>query len=162
MILESEMRNVIIRIVLRVMLPLSDDAASNEAQEKANEIIGRIVTPAPGRTEPELNSNTARLLLKDLLARTNYKPMPDTEGTLRDLKSNERLITVIGTAVHLVFGHRQWKRKSSIHPRRVARARVLSRLPASEPAQLAGAVESGRRAIFPWRSELYCQPSWLL
>jgi hypothetical protein len=108
---ESEMRKAIIRIVLRVMFPLSGDGASNEAQEKANQIIGKIVTPAPGRTEPELNSNTARLLLKDLLAQTQYKPMTGTEGTLRDLKSNERLNLVIGTAVHLVFGHRQWKQK---------------------------------------------------
>lgn len=93
------------------MLPLSDDAASNGAQEKANQIIRKIVTPAPDKTEAALNSNTARLLLKDLLARTNYKPMPSTEGTLRDLKSNERLNLVIGTAVHLVFGHMQWRQK---------------------------------------------------
>ncbi len=108
---EPEMRTVIIRTVLRVMLPLSGDAASNEAQEKANQIIGKIVTPAPGGTEPALNSNTARLLLKDLLAQTNYKPMPGTEGTLRDLRSNERLNFVIGTSVGLVFGHMQWRQK---------------------------------------------------
>lgn len=43
---ESEMRKVIIRIVLRLMLPLSGEAVPNEAREKANEIIGKIVTPA--------------------------------------------------------------------------------------------------------------------
>lgn len=98
------MGKAVIRTVLRVMLPLGSDAASSDAQEKAYQIVCKVV-------EAEFNSNTARWMLKDLLARTNYKPIPGTEGTLRDLRTNEPLNLAVNTAVHLVFGHWQWKQQ---------------------------------------------------
>lgn len=107
--LETEIDKAIIRTVLRVMLPLGNDAASSQAQEKANQIIWKLVTPAPGKSEPEFSTNVARRMLGDMLAQMDYEPAPGKEDTIQDLLSDARLDLIILTAVFLVFGHKRWR-----------------------------------------------------
>lgn len=102
------MEKAIIKTVLRIMLPLGDDTASNHAQEKANQIIWKLVTPAPGKTEAGISSNDARRMLGDMLAQMDYTPPPGKEDTIQDLLSDERLDLVINTAVSLVFSYKRW------------------------------------------------------
>jgi hypothetical protein len=108
MTLETEMEKAIIRTVLRVMLPLGNDAVSSEAQEKANQIVWKLVIPAPGKTEPEFSTNVARRMLGVMLAQMGYEPPPGKEDTIRDLLSDARLDLIILTAVYLVFSYKRW------------------------------------------------------
>jgi len=109
MTLETEIEKVIIRTVLHVMLPLGSKAASSQAQETANQILYKLLTPAPGKTEPEISANDARRMLGDILAQMDYEPAPGKEDTIQDLLSDARLDLIILTAVYLVFGYKRWR-----------------------------------------------------
>jgi len=79
------MEKAIIRTVIRVMLPLGTDATSREAQETANQILLKVVTPAPGKMEAELSSNVARRMLGVMLAQMGYPNRPSqNENRKRD------------------------------------------------------------------------------
>jgi len=93
------------------MLPLGNNADSSEALEKANQIIWKLFTPAPGKTEPEISDNVARRMLAVLLASIKYKAPVGHRGRITDLSTDERLDLVINTAVCLGFGYRQWEQK---------------------------------------------------
>src|ERR1039457_4041129 len=97
MTLETETEKTIVRTVLRVMLPLGSDAASSEAQEKANQIIS------------EQRSNDARRMLGVMLAQMGYTPPPGKEDTIQDLGSDARLDLILRTQWELVAGYGQWK-----------------------------------------------------
>lgn len=74
------MKAEIIDTVVKVMLPLGEAPAAKNALDEANQIILKLVTLAPGKTEPELSNDVARRKLKDVLAQMGYEAEPGERG----------------------------------------------------------------------------------
>ena len=88
--------------------------------EFGNRVLDLSIQVAQGRE----SNNVARRKLKDLLAQQGYKAEPGEEGTIKDLKSNQRLNLILRMQSGLCFGYAQWRQAQS--------ASVLEMFPAAE------------------------------
>jgi tetratricopeptide (TPR) repeat protein len=105
----SEPMLQIVRTVVDVMLPLGEGVNSKDIQEKAREIIQRLVIPPHGKSEVDLSNVQARQLLDELLASIHYEAPEQCLGDIADLSSYERMNLLIDTATGFLNGYRQWK-----------------------------------------------------
>jgi len=94
----------IIETVVRVMLPLGDDAASRDTVEWATRLIWEIIK---GRE----SENVARRKLGEYLDSIGYHAPKGVCGTIIDLRTDERLNLTIKTAVNLSYGYGRWRSK---------------------------------------------------
>lgn len=62
---------------------------------------------APARTQG-MDYATARLALKDELARMHYRPGPEKAGTVEDLSSDKRLDLILRTNTEMAQGYGHW------------------------------------------------------
>jgi len=92
----------IIETVVRVMLPLGDDAASRDTVEWATRLIWEIIK---GRE----SENVARRKLGEHLDSIGYHAPEVMRGKISDLRTDERLNLTIKTAVNLSYGYGRWR-----------------------------------------------------
>src|ERR1017187_4261655 len=88
--------------------------------EFGNRVLDLSIQVAQGRE----SNNVARRKLKDLLAMQGYKAEAGEEGTIKDLKSNQRLNLILRIQSQMTFGYAQWRQAQT--------ASVLKMFPAQE------------------------------
>ena len=88
--------------------------------EFGNRVLDLSIQVAQGRE----SNNVARRKLKDLLAQQGYQAAPGEEGTIKDLKSNQRLNLILRMQSSMCFGYAQWRQAQT--------ASVLKMFPAQE------------------------------
>src|ERR1017187_2874520 len=88
--------------------------------EFGNRVLDLSIQVAQGRE----SNNVARRKLKDLLAQQGYQAAPGKEGTIKDLKSNQRLNLILRMQSSMCFGYAQWRQAQT--------ASVLEMFPAQE------------------------------
>lgn len=92
------------------------------------DIVGDLIGGDFAGPGQYLDQPTVRLRLKQLIARSAYQPEPGREGTISDLRTDQRLNLIIETQVKMAQGAGQWQKANSEGARLAFPAQELVRL----------------------------------